>query len=98
MFIDKYTSKHYRQGDIFKADSKRAAELKGKGFLSDKVGASKTTHPLDSILEQNVEEVIDALTIEIPKEDLENLLKIELENKGRKMVKEHIESLLKQED
>lgn len=91
-FRDKNTDELFVVGDVYVTeDPTRATELRQKGFIS---GESQI---INSPLEGNVAEVIAEITKELGPEKLSELLQQEIEGKDRKTVKEHIESLLKDE-
>ncbi|KZR60391.1 hypothetical protein [Pseudobacillus badius] len=93
-FVDKNSGEHHEQGTIYETTSASRAEfLQQKGFIGEEV-----KNPLEQLLDQNAPDVAEAITSEHSKEELEELLELEKAGRGRKTVKEHIESLLKGEE
>jgi hypothetical protein len=91
-FRDKESLEVFEVGDTFQSDNKtRVLELKRNGFIED---APKQ----ESILDGNVQEIIELLTKDLGREKLLELLDEESKGKDRKTVKEHIESLLSEDD
>ena len=79
--------KLYKVNSIFEASEERINELSQLGYVE------KEKPQNDPRLDGNVEEVKAAVE-DLGKEELENLLQEEKENKNRKGVIEHIEELI----
>ncbi|PJN90985.1 hypothetical protein [Bacillus sp. mrc49] len=93
-FIDKNTKEAYAVGSHFETDSEDRAEfLQKKGFLGSEIDST-----VETILDKKASDIIKAISSETSREELESLLKQEIEGKDRVTVKEHIEKLLKGED
>ncbi|MBT2647196.1 hypothetical protein J7E52_10755 [Bacillus sp. ISL-34] len=93
-FIDKNTKEEYPVGSHYETDSEDRAEfLQKKGFLGSEIDST-----VETILDKKASDIIKAISSETSKEELESLLKQEVEGKDRVTVKEHIEKLLKGED
>jgi hypothetical protein len=91
-FRDKESLNVFEVGNTFQSDNKnRVLELKRNGYIED---APKP----ESVLDGNVQDVINILTKELGREKLLELLDEESKGKNRKTVKEHIESLLSEDD
>lgn len=88
-FRDKNTKDVYEIDSTYESDNeKRVKELQALGYLGEEIEEAP------SILDQNVSEVKAAITKDFPKEILQVLLEQEIAGENRKGVKEHIESLL----
>jgi len=83
-FQDKYTKKYYRVGAEYKGD--RVEELQNKGFLAPSFNLSEY---LDGSVKE-VKQNVDGLE----SEQIEELIKIEKDNKSRNTVISHLESLV----
>ncbi|NBI30718.1 hypothetical protein [Chengkuizengella marina] len=87
-FIDKFTKKLYKMGDLYDTNKERAAELQNGGFIEKEMNDSP-----DKILDQNANNVID-ITKELSENELKELFENESSGKNRTTVLKHIESLL----
>jgi hypothetical protein len=91
-FRDRESLEVFEVGSTFQSDNKnRALELKRNGFIED-------DPKQESILDGNVQDVVNGLTKELGREKLLELLDEESNGKARKTIKEHIESLLSEDD
>lgn len=93
-FNDKYTSVLHETGTFYETDSQeRAEELQKGGYIGEEV-----KNPLASVLEKNVTEVKNSVTRDnYSVEQITELIALEEAGEKRKGVKEHLNSLLKEE-
>lgn len=93
-FRDKETKVTHSVDSIYETSSKERAQfLQEKGYLGEAV-----LNPLNKVLDQNANEVVDALPGDYSKSELEEILELETSGNNRKTVKKHIETLLKGEE
>jgi hypothetical protein len=93
-FRDKETNEVYPVGALYQSDNEnRIKFLQGRGHLDM---YNSDSNEGNSLLNQTVDEIKEAVTSDLGKEQLEQLLKEEHDGKGRKGVIEHIDSLLKE--
>jgi hypothetical protein len=92
-FRDKNTKKIYTKDKVYEGSASRVAELQEKGWLGSTI-EEKTSDPL---LEGNVEKTKSAITVSLGEEKLRALREEEANDKNRKGVLNHIDSLLESE-
>ncbi|WP_054637179.1 hypothetical protein [Thalassobacillus sp. C254] len=91
-FRDKHTKEIHLPDSIYKASDQRAAELRQKGILDEKVKQEETTESeIEEFLDQKVENVISD-TEGLGAEKYKKLLELEKEGKKRKTVIEHFQT------
>ncbi|WP_416729203.1 hypothetical protein [Fictibacillus sp. JL2B1089] len=91
-FIDKNTKILHDKGSFYTADSERFEELKKLGYLEE-----QKIDPMEDLLAGTANEVIDSITEKTSLEDLDTIYKLESEDKNRKTVLKHIDSLRQDE-
>lgn len=101
-FQDKHTKVVYKKSSTYQTeDDERADFLIEKGFLKENEARKASgqlnggTFTLEDVLDQTVAEIEETITAdEFTQVDLRSFLDFEKQNKARKGVIEHLESLL----
>ncbi|SDI19153.1 hypothetical protein SAMN05192534_12450 [Alteribacillus persepolensis] len=95
-FRDKFTRKIHAQGSVYETNDERGRELQEKGFLGELLEQDEKKD--SNVLEGNAKDVVDAITADLSEGELTYLHDQESNNKARKSVLSHIESLLGDND
>ncbi|MYL41820.1 hypothetical protein [Virgibacillus salexigens] len=93
-FRDKETKKVYSpksKNSIYEGSEERVKEIASKGYV-------ETPKEEASLLDGNVEQVKANITADLSKEELQELLQKETEDKDRTGVKNHLEEVLKEKE